>query len=293
MDLSKPNPTRDAPKKEVKNYFFYLDEELGSGSSGKVYRGYDKSKNNAMVAIKVISHEEIDKDEDMQKMLKREVEILYQIKGDHVVHLIDTANTINNFYIIMDFCNGGSLADVIKKKKSLPESEALSILKQIATAFISLHSIINPTTHKEYLIMHRDMKPANLLFHDSKLKIVDFGFAKLINSVVKDIKMKQTFLGTPLYSSPQILDGEPYTFKCDIWSTGCLIYESIFESAPWTGRTELELCNKIKKEPLKFPFEINKDTEDLLRNMLEIVEDNRIDWKGIMEHKALNAGNDE
>jgi len=284
---AKPTTKRDAPKKEVKNYFFYTDEEIGSGCSGKVYRGYDKNNSNRLVAIKVIPHEEIDKDEDMQKMLKREVEILYQIKGDHVVHLIDTANTVHNFYIIMDFCNGGSLADVLKKKGTLPEAEGLSILKQVAEAFLGLDNLAIPSTNKQYAIMHRDLKPANILFNDGKVKLVDFGFAKLINSVMKDVKMKQTFLGTPLYSCPQILDGEPYSFKCDIWSAGSVIYECLFGTTPWTGRNEIELSSRIKKDKLSFPTALSVDGQDLLKGMLQLTEEKRLDWKGIKAHPAL------
>jgi len=119
-----------------------------------------------------------------------------------VVHLIDTANTVHNFYIIMDYCNGGSLSDLLKKKKMLPETEALGILKQIALAFVQLDSLTNSSGTKSYAIMHRDLKPANILFHDGKVKIIDFGFGKIVSAVVKEVKMKQTFLGTPLYSCP-------------------------------------------------------------------------------------------
>jgi serine/threonine protein kinase len=277
---------RDAPKKEIKNFFFYTDEEIGAGSSGKVYKGYEKATNK-QVAIKVIPHEEIDKDEDLQKMLKREVEILYQIKGDNVVHLIDTANTVHNFYIIMDFCSGGSLGDLLKKKTTIPATEALTILKQIAEAFIVLDSLSNPTSTKQYAIMHRDLKPANILFHEGKVKIVDFGFAKIVSAVVKEVRMKQTFLGTPLYSSPQILDGEAYSFKCDVWSAGCLIFESIFGSTPWTGRNEVELSARIKTQKLAFPTAVSEDCQDLLKGMLQVPEEKRLDWKGITAHVAL------
>jgi len=84
----------------------------------------------------------------------------------------------------------------------LPETEALGILKQIALAFVQLDSLTNSSGTKSYAIMHRDLKPANILFHDGKVKIIDFGFGKIVSAVVKEVKMKQTFLGTPLYSCP-------------------------------------------------------------------------------------------
>jgi len=150
-----------------------------------------------------------------------------------------------------------------------------------------LDSLTNSSGTKQYAIMHRDLKPANILFHDGKVKIVDFGFGKIVSAVVKEVKMKQTFLGTPLYICPQILEGEAYSFKCDIWSAGCVIFESIFGVTPWTARTEVELLEKIKKEKIIFPAPVGENTQDLLKLMLQVSEEKRLDWVGITKHKAV------
>jgi len=135
--------------------------------------------------------------------------------------------------------------------------------------------------------MHRDLKPANILFNEGKVKIVDFGFAKIVSAVVKEVRMKQTFLGTPLYSAPQILDGEAYSFKCDIWSVGCLVFEAIFGNTPWTGRNEVELSSRIKNQKLAFPSAVSEEGQDLLKSMLQVAEEKRTDWNAIVKHPAI------
>jgi len=135
--------------------------------------------------------------------------------------------------------------------------------------------------------MHRDIKPANILFNEGKLKIVDFGFGKLVSAVSKDKKMKNTFLGTPLYSCPQILEGEAYSLKCDIWSAGCVVYEAMFGVTPWTARTEVELLEKIKSVKVSFPTQVGDGTKELLKSMLQVAEEDRTDWTGVVKHAAL------
>jgi len=109
----------------------------------------------------------------------------------------------NNLYIFTDFCNGGDLERYLKKHGPLAEEEALKILKQIANGFIGLENLI-VKNHKgsRVSIMHRDIKPPNILFHNSEVRIADFGFAKIVDDNVKDIKLHHTLLGTPLYMNP-------------------------------------------------------------------------------------------
>jgi len=83
------------------------------------------------------------------------------------------------------------------------------------------------------------------------------------------------------------LEGDAYSFKCDVWSAGCVIFEAIFGVTPWTARTEVELLEKIKKDKVVFPAPVNENTQEMLRQMLQISEEKRLDWVGITKHKAL------
>lgn len=94
-------------------------------------------------------------------------------------------------------------------------------------------------------IIHRDIKPANILLKEGKAKISDFGFAKCLDTCGMDEQTKKTYLGTPLYMSPQILQEEPFSSKCDIWSLGMMFYEMLYGKTPWTGKTPWYVFNII------------------------------------------------
>ena len=97
--------------------------------------------------------------------------------------------TANNYYLVYEYCNGGTLGDYIKSKKTLPEDEALRIFSQLRSAFEFLRS---------QKILHRDLKPTNILFHNGVVKVADFGFCK---EMLKD-EMTQTMVGSPIYMAP-------------------------------------------------------------------------------------------
>ena len=99
------------------------------------------------------------------------------------------------------------------------------------------------------------MKPANILISNGKMKIGDFGFAK--KNVTQKLK-HQSAVGTPLYMSVELLKGEPYTSKCDIWAIGFIFYEILHGHTPWTARSEFELVNNITNKPLKISPNFSK-----------------------------------
>ena len=88
--------------------------------------------------------------------------------------------------------------------------------------------------------------------------------------------------------SPQILNNEKYSYKCDIWSTGIVFYKMLFGTLPWKGVSYKDLYMKIKSEPLMFPKPISKETQDLIEKMLSFEEENRLSWVEVYNHIALN-----
>jgi len=274
--------------KKIDNFFFDPTKPLGAGAFASVFKAYNEKNNNAVVAVKVIPAAKLLESEDQYNLFMREIDVLRQIKGDHIVQLLDVKRTPNNLYIFTDYCDGGDLQKLIKLKQVFSEEDACIILKQIADAFVSLDRlhIVNSKSHR-ITLMHRDIKPANILFHKDRVKVADFGFAKLIDDVDKDIRKPHTLLGTPLYMAPQILNDESYSIKCDIWSSGVLFYEIMFGKLPWTGTSVPGLYSNIKNQSLKFPSEISAETQDLLHKMLKIKDEERISWKDVYEHPAL------
>jgi serine/threonine-protein kinase ULK/ATG1 len=115
-------------------------------------------------------------------------------------------------------------------------------LKQICNGFKEVH---------KKNIIHRDVKPANFLIHNNVVKIADFGFARVVDSV--DESAVLTFLGSPLYMAPQVLAKQKFSSKCDVWSLGVTIYEILYGRTPYTAKSPKELLDRILTDPLNFP----------------------------------------
>jgi Serine/threonine protein kinase len=274
--------------KKIDNFYFDPTKPIGKGAFATVYKAFDESRGNQEVAVKMIPASKLLESEEQYNLFMREIEVLRKIKGEHIVQLIDVKRTTNNLYIFTEYCDGGDLEKQVKAKKTFTETEGLSILKQIADAFITLDSLqIYNNKGRKVAFMHRDIKPANVLFHKGQVKLADFGFAKIIDGVDQDARKAHTLLGTPLYMAPQILNDEEYSVKCDIWSAGVLAYQLIVGKLPWNGFTVPSLYANIISKPLEFPKHISNDTKDLLSKMLQIKEENRITWKEVYEHRAL------
>ncbi len=113
------------------------------------------------------------------------------------------------------------------------------------------------------------MKPANILISKGEMKIADFGFAK--KNTTKKMK-NETAVGTPLYMSPELLKGEPYSSKCDVWGAGFMFYELLHRKTPWFAGSVYELIKNIENKPLVIDQTLRLDTKDFLRKTLAKVE---------------------
>lgn len=188
--------------KTLEKYFYDLNDVIGFGAYGKVYKGY-YLPNHATEATKdvVLAIKEIPilankgEAEQFKKTVLAEIEMMKNLKHKNIVRFIDVKRTDNFFYIITEFCNQGSLSSYLKKN-SLTEKEAIFFMKQIIEGFKYLYS---------KKIMHRDVKPENILLHNNVVKLADFGFAKNIKESSKP--EEHTIVGTVYYMSPEILAG--------------------------------------------------------------------------------------
>lgn len=267
--------------KKIEQFTYDPHQPLSKGSFGTVYKG------QMDVAIKVINNAKYLENPDIYELFLREIAILRQIKGPHIVELIDVRRTPNNLYLFMEYCDSGDLETYIKGGRKFSEFEALFIIKQISKAFVTIDELkILNEQGKEVTIMHRDIKPANILFHKGLVKISDFGFAKLVEKVDQDARKKGTILGTPLYMAPQLLEETEYSAKCDVWSTGVILYQLLFGQLPWTSDTIAGLFEQIKNGVVILG-EIKKETQELLLGMLEFTDEKRLSWKDVYTHLAL------
>ena len=260
--------------------FIVTSQLLGKGSFGVVYRGFFKDDHSKIVAVKVTPLEKISADPKFLELLKREIDIMQTVEHLNIVRMYAATRTSRNLYMFLEYCRDGDLKELLKKSGGhLSESEALEYFRQIVNGFKALYA---------KNIIHRDIKPANILLHEGTAKVTDFGFARVIEG---DMEKSGQFskVGTPLYMSPQILDDQKFSAKCDIWSFGMMLYEMLYGKTPWTANSPYQLFQNIKKIPLDFPSKPvrSQAIKDLLKQMLVVEDKDRISWPEIFNNPLI------
>lgn len=262
------------------NKYTIYKPEIGSGAYSKVYKALDKNGN--IIAIKKINIHNIN-----DKLLERiEYEIHIHKKLDHpnIVKLYDVFRNEKCICLILEYCD----QDFDNIKYNIKPSEIKSFVIQLNNALRYL---------KDNNIIHRDIKPKNILLSGNIIKLADFGFAS-----DKTIDMYNTVCGSPLYMAPEIINifigmsnevnnKSVYDSKCDIWSLGLIIYECYFKFHPFKNSINIvELYKNIKNNNISFiPLTYNNYDEhdtiiNLLKQMLVCDVNNRISWQHYFNH---------
>lgn len=212
------------------------------------------------------------------KMLSTEIEIVKEMmKHTHpnVVSYYDIIDEINTLYIVMEYCDGGDLSSLFIKIP-LKYEYVKYYFSQIVNAlkFLTEHNII-----------HRDIKPKNILLTDDKkiIKLCDFGFAKHHDGMTRIT----TMCGSPLYMAPEIYKHMSYTRTVDIWALGLILYEMLYGYHPLSKYNDpLKLANSVTTDDIFIPLEmnINNNCIDLLKQMLTRNSSKRIDFENLFQH---------
>ncbi|EAS05912.1 plant dual-specificity MAP kinase kinase family domain protein (macronuclear) [Tetrahymena thermophila SB210] len=273
--------------KSVQNFklidkkYYMKNHVLGKGNFAETYLATRVEDENQILACKMIAKQQI-----MEKLrrapdpegrkkyiidaLKNEVQLWKELDHPNIVKFIDFSETPNNIYFFLEYCNGGDLDKLIKRQGRLSEVETIHYFKEIVDGCDFLY---------KKAIIHRDLKPENILIHNGAAKIADFGFAKVIDYDNREKAATQTYVGTPYYMAPQIINGEEYSIKCDIWSLGVMLYQALYGMVPFSDKTSLEsLAQKIKQAEIKFPpsIPVCNEIKELIQKMLTADEDKRI-----------------
>lgn len=196
-----------------------FDRLIGRGSSSLVYKGRYKDD---IVAIKVLNFNPIDSRslEKQHKELAEEVNVMKSVKSKYVVNLhgivLEPA-----ICIVMEYCENGSLYDILRKKQRLGWTAVLRTFKEIVCGVAILHRLRPP-------IVHRDLKSLNILLtKDMRVKVADFGLSRLIESK-EHYSTLYKLRGTHTYCAPEVYLGEQYTDKSDIYSLGIILWELVY-----------------------------------------------------------------
>jgi NIMA (never in mitosis gene a)-related kinase len=219
--------------------------------------------------------------ENEKKNALQEANLLRDMKHPFIVQYVDSFIEDSSLVIIMEYCSEGDLTSHIKKMKAngsrFSEDVVLNWMSQIVLALKYLHSC---------KILHRDLKSSNLMMTaDGNIKIGDFGIAKVLEG---SLEHAQTIIGTPYYMSPELMENKPYSFKSDVWSVGCIIYELCALDYPFKGSNIIELMGKIlNSEPESIPKNYSEHLQELISFVLQKEPANRPTIEQLGNHQYL------
>ncbi|KAH8928133.1 Pkinase-domain-containing protein [Atractiella rhizophila] len=261
---------------------YEIEEEIGKGSFATVYRGRAKNSSRSQTQTQPIAIKSVIRSKLTSKLLENlesEIEILKGISHTNIVELIDIVKTESHIYLMMFYCSMGDLSLYIPKRHANPEAQKREMSLGLGKEYPNppdggLNEMVvrdfcgQLTEAMKFLfsrnIIHRDIKPQNLLLHPRSLpsspsspqsssspsrpqipylKVADFGFARWLPSQ----SLAETLCGSPLYMAPEILRYEKYGASADLWSVGAVIYEMCVGRAPYRAQNHVELLRRIEK----------------------------------------------
>ena len=274
----------------------YNDIEIIEKIKDKMYTCVYKAKyNEKLVAVKKIKKQQLKDDikdskceinlteEDFKEEIvkfNRELSNMKKCKCENSVEIYDYFDTKEEFVIIMELCDSNLFKELAKTKNGFNVGEIKEILLQLNNVFRLMH---------QNNIVHRDIKLHNILVKylnekKDKFKVLlsDYGVSNQLNSLTQKYK---THAGTQIIMAPEILSGNKYNYKCDLWSLGVNIYYLNMKKPPYNGTSEYIILNQIKKFGQSVLENIKDEKlKDLLSKLLVIEPENRISWEEYFEH---------
>lgn len=274
----KTNPSSDTRWPLLKDRYQILSL-MGKGGFSEVYKALDLEELK-YVACKIHQLSQSWSENFKSNYIKhalRENQVHKNLQHPNIVSHLDSVEIdSNSFCAVLEFCNGPDLASYLRKHKTIPEKDAKSIAKQILSGL----KFLNETSKK---IIHYDLKPQNILFHDGLIKISDFGLCKVMDEGQTRLELTSQGVGTYWYLPPECFHNNypKISTKVDVWSVGVILYELLYGIKPFGN----DMCQeKILKEgimlrayTLDFPSKpsVSPELKDVIKKCLEYNQEER------------------
>ena len=217
---------------------YEIIKTIGEGGMANVYLANDTILDRK-VAIKVLRGD-LSNDEKFIRRFQREALSVSNLSHPNIVEVYDVGEEDGQYYIVMEYIEGKTLKQLLKKRETLTLPEVIDIMLQLTDGLAHAH---------ESYIIHRDIKPQNIMILDNGLvKITDFGIAMALNAT--QLTQTNSVMGSVHYLPPEQANGKSATVKSDIYSLGILMYELITGSVPFKGDNAVEIALKHMKEKI-------------------------------------------
>lgn len=226
---------------------------LGRGGMAEVHHGRDLRLGRE-VAVKVLRHD-LARDPSFQVRFRREAQASASLNHPAIVAVYDTGEDRTPSgatpYIVMEYVEGETLRDVLRREGRLPTERAMSLAADICGALDFSH---------RNGIVHRDVKPGNVMITpQGSVKVMDFGIARAVSDSAATMTSTAAVIGTAQYLSPEQARGEGVDARSDVYSLGCLLYELVTGAPPFTGDSPVSVAYQHVREDPRLPSSINPD----------------------------------
>jgi serine/threonine-protein kinase len=217
---------------------YELEKLVGSGGMSKVYRAHDRLLERT-VALKIL-HEHYSQDDEYVERFRREARAVAQLAHPNIVTVIDRGEHEGRQFIVFEYVDGENLKQLVQREGPLPARQVIELGLQVARALASAHA---------RGVVHRDVKPQNVLLSDEGLpKVTDFGIAR--TSDVESVTLTGTVMGTSEYISPEQARGEAVDFRSDVYSLGAILFELCTGDVPYPGENPVSVAMRHLHEPV-------------------------------------------
>lgn len=235
---------------------YQIIRTIGEGGMANVYLAYDTILDRN-VAVKILRGD-LAEDEKFVRKFQREAISASSLSHPNIVEMYDVGEDDGRYFIVMEYVEGVTLKNLIKRRGALTLSEVIDIMLQLTSAIACAH---------DSYIIHRDIKPQNvLILDDGRVKITDFGIAMALNS--NELTQTNSVMGSVHYLPPEQANGTGATIKSDIYSLGILMYELLTGNLPFKGDSAVEIAIKQMKEPIPSIVEQNPNIPQSIENII-------------------------
>jgi predicted Ser/Thr protein kinase len=213
---------------------FEVEAGIGHGAMATVYRARDQS--GRIVALKLLAGE----DERFRQRFLRESQIASRLDHPNVVRTLGSGEDGGRLYLAMELIDGSDLRRILQEEGRLDPERAVDVVEQVASALDAAH---------EKGLVHRDVKPGNILVSGDHAYVCDFGLARHVSSV-SSLTGERGFVGTIDYVPPEQIEGSPVDARADVYSLGCVLYECLTGARPFERDSELSVVfAHLNEEP--------------------------------------------
>ncbi|MFA5602142.1 MAG: Stk1 family PASTA domain-containing Ser/Thr kinase [Bacilli bacterium] len=235
---------------------YQIIKTIGEGGMANVYLAEDIILNRK-VAVKILRGD-LSSDDKFVRRFQREALSASSLSHPNIVEMYDVGEDDGNYYIVMEYIEGKTLKELIKKRGALALTEVIDIMLQLTSAVAHAH---------ESYIIHRDIKPLNILImEDGRVKITDFGIAMALNGT--QLTQTNSVMGSVHYLPPEQANGNGATIKSDIYSLGILMYELLLGRIPFKGDNAVEIALKHLKDEVPSVRKQNDNIPQSVENVI-------------------------